>query len=101
MLAGELTISKAKTSLNSSTKKKRISRKFEKHYKILLDLLTERSTPNFLPNSEIAFKRISDIYLKWNRKNNKKMIAMLDNLKSDFPEIFEERKERHLRLLQM
>jgi len=101
ILAGDLTITKAKSQIKSSNltlKKKRKPRSsFEKQYRLMLGIIIDRPSSK----SYIAFHRISEIYISWNKRNEKKMLKSLEVLKDELPELFEEKKERHLTLLQM
>lgn len=106
ILSGSLTITAAKKQLKPSLATKRKTRKpFEKMYREMLQAIMNSSEPNnsirgttqILP----VLKQMSDIYLLWNRRNDKRVIKMLEEMKIDFDGIFGEKKERHLHLLEM
>ena len=105
ILSGELTISSAKKQIKPLlTVKKKSKRRtqFEIQYKTMLNTIMSRSKSNTelkaSPKFFIALKRISLIYLLWNRRNDKRVIKQLEEMKGDFDDIFGEKKQ-HLTLL--
>ena len=107
ILSGELTISAAKKQIKPDVKiKKRKTRKpFEKLYHEMLKTIMYRSESNnsisASPQIFVALKTISEIYLLWNKKNDKRVIKLLEEMKPKFDGIFGEKKKRHLHLLEM
>jgi hypothetical protein len=104
ILTGEITITSAKKQLFPPKKKSNRSTKFEKNYKEMLSQVHNRfSETNFIFNKESsdALFELSGIYLKWNRRNDKKMNHALDELRLKYPAIFSDKEERHLKLLRM
>lgn len=105
ILSGSLTITAAKKQLKPSIIKKRKVRKpFEKMYREMLQTIRDRSESNnsikASPQVFVALNRITDIYLLWNRRNDKRVIKLLEEMRIEFDEIFGEKKERHLHLLE-
>lgn len=99
ILSGELTITRAKAQLKSISpvpKKKKRSRKFENAYRDMLKYFLDNSSQQIISNVSLAARKLSLIYLKWNRKNDKKMIGELESLRNEFSDVF---KEPHLKLL--
>ena len=108
ILAGTMTISAAKKQIKPTLTIKKPSKRrkpFEKLYREMLQTVMDRSESNNGVRGAVqvlpALKRISDIYLTWNRRNDKRVIKMLEELKIDFDDIFGKKKEPHLRLLEM
>lgn len=107
ILSGDLTISAAKKQIKPvlTIKKSKRRKPFEKLYKEMLQTIMDRSEPSDSARASVqilpALKRISDVYLTWNRRNDKRVIKMLEEMKIDFDGIFGEKKEPHLRLLEM
>ncbi len=60
----------------------------------------EKPLRSSLSNIRFIYEELSIIYLKWNKRNDKKVLKELDRLKSDFPEVFDKKKP-HLELLRM
>ena len=100
IVSGDLTISEAKLQLKPTQpkkKKKRRSRKFENKYREMIE-----KTLN-LPyrGHEDIYRTLSKIYLRWNRRNDKKMICELESLEEEFCELFLTPNKPHLSLLEM
>ena len=70
----------------------------------MLQTIIDRSEANnsvkASPKTYIALLDISRIYLTWNRRNDKKVIKMLEDMKLDFEDIFVDKPNRHLHLLE-
>lgn len=101
ILSGSLTITAAKKQLKPSIIKKRKVRKpFEKLYREMLKKIREGSESNNSVKASsqvfVAINNIADIYLLWNRRNDKRVIKMLEEMKIDFDDIFGEKPVRHL-----
>ena len=50
---------------------------------------------------EDIYRTLSKIYLRWNRRNDKKMISELESLEEEYRELFLEQNKPHLSLLEM
>ncbi len=105
ILSGELTISAAKRQIKPTLTIKKSNRRkpFEKLYLEMLKTIMDRSESNnsvkASPQIFVVLKQISDVYILWNRRNDKRVIKMLEEMKIDFDDIFGEKKESHLTLL--
>jgi hypothetical protein len=90
IISGKLTISKAKAQLFPKKKKK--SYKFEKIYKGMLNKVLN------LPyrGHEDIYRKMSKIYLKWNKRNDKKMIAELNDISDYCPDLFNNKPKLEL-----
>lgn len=108
ILSGELTISAAKRQIKPHLfikKKAKIRTPFEKQFRFMLNTVMDRSVSNngikASSQAYVVMRSISMIYLEWNKRNDKKVIRKLEELKSEFADIFEEKPKRHLHLLEM
>ena len=106
ILSGELSVLQAKKQTDKpNIKKYKIRKPFEKLYREMLNTIMDRSESNNSINASpqffVALKTISDIYLLWNRRNDKRVIKLLEEMKPKFDGIFGEKRERHLHLLEM
>jgi hypothetical protein len=96
---GDLNISEAKRIIKNIIPivKKRLKRKkFELEYRKMLKLICDVNWSN---HSHTALIRLSDIYLKWNKRNDKTMLSKLEYLKDNFPDIFSDNHKPKLELV--
>ncbi len=79
IIEGIITISKAKTELrksNPNTKKSKKQYKFEKEYKRLLRIILDKNNYDILA-------KLSNLFLRWNKRNDKKLLTELKILESE------------------
>jgi len=110
ILDGDLTITGAKSQITKLGKirksPKTKSGKFEKYYKAMLDLVHSKLNQKLLPSSlsqeiDSALMSLLSIYLSFNKRNEKKLLKQLEQLKIEYPNAFSEKNEPHLKLLRM
>ncbi len=87
IISGELTISKAKSQL--SPKKKQKTYKFEKEYKRLLKILVDK-------NYQAAVVNLSKLFLRWNKRNDKKLVTELKEFEGEHIAILKQKPKLEL-----
>jgi hypothetical protein len=95
IFTGDLTISKAKHQIKLSTQKskpRKKTHKFESEFRKVLQKIVD-----YTGNEKLnVLHDISVIYLKWNKRNGKKLLKQLDNLKSDYSNVFRKKPKLEL-----
>lgn len=79
IISGDITISKAKTELRKSTpkiKKYKKRYKFEKEYKRFLRIILDKNNYDILA-------KLSNLFLRWNKRNDKKLLTELKVLETE------------------
>lgn len=87
IISGDLTISKAKSQLFPKKKKK--SYKFEREYRRILRIIVDKNYPS-------ALMKLSKMFLRWNKRNEKKLISELKEFESDHEPILKSKPKLEL-----
>lgn len=88
IISGKITISKAKSQLFPKKKKK--SYKFETLYKTMLNKILDLD----YRGHEDIYRKMSKVYLKWNKRNDNKMISELNSISDYWPDLFNKKKHK-------